>query len=143
MSGSLRGVPVLRDPIWLRPKLPAEIVAYQVAIVPSDAAVLANLSAAAAPSGTGELAVEAVQFGGGNATLTLAAGQPSRFYTILLTANRADGLVSDYVLNMTMGAVLPTDQAGAPPSAGFGAAATWTYTPSLNFSVPRNSMLLL
>ena len=126
MNGSLRGVPVSREPIWLPSKLPTAITGYRHEIDPLDAQVLSSLSLTAAPSGTGELAISALAFAAGIVTFTAAAGQPTRCYTLLLTATRLDGQVSDYVFKVQVDPVLITDQAQAAPSTGFGTANTWT-----------------
>ena len=78
MFGSLRGVPVSREPIWLPSKLPTAIKGYRYEIDPLDAQVLSSLSLAAAPSGTGELTISALAFAAGIVTFTAAAGQPTR-----------------------------------------------------------------
>ena len=88
--------------------------------------MLSSLSLAAAPSGTGELTISALAFAAGIVTFTPAAGQPTRCYTLLLTATRSDGQVSDYVFKVRVDPVLITDQAQAAPSTGFGTANTWT-----------------
>src|SRR5208337_1610200 len=100
MNGSLRGVPVSREPIWLAPKFPTAIKGYRYEIDPLDAQVLSSLSLAAAPSGTGELTISALSFAAGIVTFTAAAGQPTRCYTLLLTATRSDGFVGEYLLKM-------------------------------------------
>ena len=125
MYGSLRGVPVSREPMWLASKLPTAIKGYRYEIDPLDAQVLTSLSLAAAPSGTGELTVSALAFAAGVVTFTAASGQPTRCYTLLLTAMRSDGLVSDYLFKLRVGSVLVTDQPQVPPAAGFGAAISW------------------
>ena len=125
MWGTLRGVPVGREPIWLPSKLPTAIKGYRHEIDPLDAQVLSSLSLAAAPSGTGELTISALAFAAGIVTFTLAAGQPTRCYTLLLGATRSDGVVSGYVFKVQVDPVLTTDQAQVAPSAGFGTAATW------------------
>ena len=125
MYGSLRCVPVSCEPIWLTPKLPSAVRGYRYEINPLDAQVLSSLSLAAAPSGTGELAISALSFAAGVVTFTLAAGQPTRCYTLLLGATRSDGMVSGYVFKVQVDPVLTTDQAQVAPSAGFGTAATW------------------
>lgn len=126
MNGSLRGVPVGREPIWLVPKFPTAVKGYRHEIDPLDAQVLTSLSLAAAPSGTGELTISALAYADGIVTFTAAAGQPTRCYTLLLTATRSDGKVSDYVLKVRVDPVLMTDQAQAAPSTCFGTATTWT-----------------
>ena len=126
MYGALRGVPVIREPIWLPSKLPTAIKGYRHEIDPLDAQVLSSLSLAAAPSGTGELTISALSFAAGIVSFTLAAGQPTRRYTLLLTATRSDGQVSDYAFKVRVDPVLITDQAQAAPSTGFGTANTWT-----------------
>ncbi len=125
MYGALRGVPVSREPIWLPSKLPTAIKGYRHEIDPLDAQVLSSLSLAAAPSGSGELTISALAFAAGIVTFTAAAGQPTRCYTLLLTATRSDGLVSDFLFKLRVGSVLVTDQPPVPPVAGFGAAAVW------------------
>ena len=125
MYGALRGVPVSREPIWLASKLPTAIKGYRYEIDPLDAQVLSSLSLAAAPSGTGELTISALAFAAGIVTFTAAAGQPTRCYTLLLTATRSDGKVSDYLFKLRVGNVLVTDQPQGPPAAGFGTAVVW------------------
>ena len=125
MNGSLRGVPVGREPVWLASKLPSAIKGYRHEIDPLDAQVLTSLSLAAAPSGTGELTISALAFAAGIVTFTAAAGQPTRCYTLLMTATRSDGKVSDYVFKLRVGSVLVTDQPQVPPAAGFGTAVAW------------------
>jgi len=125
MDGALRGVPVSREPIWLASKLPTAIKGYRYEIDPLDAQVLSSLSLAAAPSGTGELAISALAFAAGIVTFTAASGQPTRCYTLLLTATRTDGKVSDYLFKLRVGNVLVTDQPQLPPAAGFGTTAVW------------------
>ena len=125
MWGTLRGVPVGREPIWLPSKLPTAIKGYRHEIDPLDAQVLSSLSLAAAPSGTGELPISALSFAAGIVTFTLAAGQPTRRYTLLLTATRSEGLVSGYLLKIQVDYVLITDQPQVAPSVGFGTAVVW------------------
>ena len=125
MDGALRGVPVSREPIWLPSKLPTAIKGYRHEIDPLDAQVLSSLSLAAAPSGTGELTISALAFAAGIVTFTAAAGQPTRCYSLLLTATRSDGKVSDYLFKLRVGSVLLTDQPQEPPAAGFGTAVSW------------------
>ena len=126
MYGTLRGVPVSREPIWLPSKLSTAIKGYRYEIDPLDAQVLSSLSLAAAPSGTGELMISALAFAAGIVTFTAAAGQPTRCYTLLLTATRSDGLVSDYLFKLRVGNVLVTDQPQVSPAVGFGTAVVWT-----------------
>jgi hypothetical protein len=126
MDGSLRGVPVGVDPVWLEPKLPATTRLYQHRISPLDEQVLTGLTLAAAPSGTGELVISALGYGAGTVTFKAAGGQPTRCYTLLLSATRSDGMVSEYLLKIRVGPVLNTDQAQVAPSAGFGARVTWS-----------------
>jgi hypothetical protein len=123
--GTLRGVPVSREPIWLASKLPTAVKGYRHEIDPLDAQVLSSLSLAAAPSGTGELTISALAFAAGVVTFTAAAGQPTRCYTLLLTATRSDGLVSDYLFKLRVGSVLVMDQPQVPPAPGFGTAVVW------------------
>jgi len=125
MNGSLRGVPVGREPIWLAPKLPTAVKGYRHELNPLDAQVLTALSLAAAPSGTGELAISGLGYGSEIVTFTLASGQPTRCYTLLLTATRSDALVSEYLFKVRIDPVLVTDQPQAAPSARFGTAAVW------------------
>ena len=125
MSGSLRGVPVGREPIWLASKLPSAVKGYRHELDPLDAQVLTSLSLAAAPSGTGELTISALAFAAGIVTFTAAAGQPTRCYKLLLTAARSDGKVSDYLFKLRVGNVLVMDQPQVPPAAGFGTAVVW------------------
>ena len=125
MYGALRGVPVSREPIWLPSKLPTAIKGYRHEINPLDAQVLSSLSLAAAPSGTGELTISALAFAAGIVTFTAAAGQPTRCYTLLLTATRLDGKVSDYLFKLRVGSVLVTDQPQVPTAAGLGTAVVW------------------
>jgi len=125
MYGTLRGVPVSREPIWLPSKLPTAIKGYRYEIDPLDAQVLGSLSLSAAPSGTGELAISALAFAAEIVTFTAAGGQPTRCYTLLLTATRSDGKVSDYLFKLRVGNVLVTDQPQVPPAAGLGTAVVW------------------
>ncbi len=125
MDGALRGVPVSREPIWLASKLPTAIKGYRQEIDPLDAQVLSSLSLAAAPSGTGELTISALAFAAGIVTFTLAGGQPTRTYALLLTATRSDGLVSDYLFKLRVDSVLVTDQPQVPPATGLGTAVVW------------------
>lgn len=125
MDGSCRGVPIGVAPIWLAPKLPAAVRQYRYEISLLDAQVLTGLQLAAAPSGTGELAISALSFASGIVTFTASGGQPSRCYTLLLTATRSDGQVSDYLFKLRVGNVLLTDQPQVPPAAGFGTAVVW------------------
>ena len=125
MWGSLRGVPVVVDPVWLDPKLPAAITPYRFCISPLDALVLTGLTLSAAPSGTGELVITALGYGAGTWRFKAAGGQPTRCYTLLLSVSRSDGMVSEYLLNLRVGFVLTTDQAQVAPVAGFGTAVSW------------------
>ena len=126
MYGTLRGHPVSSEPHWLEPKLAAAVKPYRFEISPLDQQLLTRLSMSAAPSGTGELVISALGYGAGIVTFTAAAGQPTRNYTLLLTATRSDEMISEYLLKLRVGFVLVTDQAQAAPSAGFGAVLTWS-----------------
>jgi hypothetical protein len=125
MSGSLRDVPVSIEPCWLEPKLPAAVKPYRFPPNPLDALVLTGLSLAAAPSGAGELAISALAYGAGTATFTLAGGQPTRCYTLLLPASRSDGMVGEYLLKVQVNGVLATDQPQVVPNTGFGTPLSW------------------
>jgi hypothetical protein len=137
-------VPVGYEPTWLTAKLPTDLRQYPVALDPSDAAAIASMSVAAAPSGDGELAIAGLTFtpATGSAVLTLGSGQPTRRYTLLLTLTRVGGLVSDYLIAISVGPVLSGDQAPAAPSTGFGSPVAWSRW-SMNFSLPQNTTLLL
>jgi hypothetical protein len=124
--GSLRGVPVGTEPYWLEPKLSAEVKPYRFEIRPLDQQLLTGLTLAAAPSGTGELVISDLGYGAGIVTFTAAAGQPTRCYTLLLSATRSDSMISEYPLKLRVDPVLSTDQAQTVPSAGFGATLTLT-----------------
>ena len=126
MDGSLRGVPVGTQPIWLDPKFPAGVALCRYEISRLDAQLLTGLSLAAAPSGTGELTISALVCGSGVVTFKAAGGQPGRTYSLMLSATRSDGVVRGYLLNLRVDPVLAADQAQAVPSAGFGTALTWT-----------------
>ena len=125
MRGSLRGVPVGVEPVWLEPKLAGAIKPYRYEISPLDQQLLTGLTLAAAPSGTGELAISALGCGAGIVTFTAAGGQPTRCYTLLLTVTRSDGMVSEYLLKMRVDPVLVTDQPQAIPAPCFGTAVVW------------------
>ena len=125
MDGSLRGVPVGTQPIWLDPKFPAAVALCRYEIGRLDAQLLTGLSLAAAPSGTGELAISALVYGSGVVTFKAAGGQPGRTYSLMLSATRSDGVVSLYLLSLRVDPVLATDQAQLVPSAGFGSPLIW------------------
>lgn len=125
MWGSLRGVPVGIDPVCLEPKLAAATRQYRYRISPLDEQILTGLTLSVAPSGTGELTISALGYGLGTVTFTAAGGQPTRLYTLLLSAARSDGMTSEYLLTLQIGFVLTTDQAQVAPAAGFGTALTW------------------
>jgi hypothetical protein len=125
MRGSLRGVPITTEPAWLEPKLAGAVKPYRYEISPLDQQLLTGLSLAAAPSGTGELVISALGYGAGIVTFTAAGGQPTRCYTLLLSAIRSDGMASEYLLKLRLDPLLVTDQAQAVPSAGFGTVLTW------------------
>ncbi len=126
IAGSLRGVPVSDEPRCLAPKLPSAVRVYRWCLDPVDAALVSGLSLAAAPSGSGELAVSGLGFASGVASFTLASGQPGRCYSLLLVVTRSDGGVSDALFKVRVDPVLATDQAPAAPSAGFGTPLTWS-----------------
>ncbi len=125
MRGSLRGVPISTEPVWLEPKLAAAIKPYRYEISPLDQQLLTGLSLAVAPSGTGELVISALGYGAGIVTFIAAGGQPTRCYTLLLSASRSDGTVAEYLLKIRVDPVLINDQAQAVYSTGFGTAAIW------------------
>lgn len=122
MRGSLRGVPVSTEPVWLEPKFATAVKPYRYEISPLDQQLLTGLTLAAAPSGTGELVISSLGNGAGVVTFTAAGGQPTRCYTLLLNATRSDGMVSEYLLKLTVDPLLLTDQAQIAPSTGFGTA---------------------
>ena len=126
MDGSLRGVPVGTQPIWLDPKFPVAVARCAYEISPLDAQLLTGLSLAAAPSGTGELVISALTYGSGVVGWKVAGGQPGRTYALMLSATRSDGAAGAYLLSLRVDPVLATDQAQPVPSAGFGTALTWT-----------------
>ena len=125
MEGTLRGVPSSVQPIFLAPKLPTGVRICRVPINPLDAQLLSELSLVAAPSGSGELVISGLAYANEIVTFTAAGGQPTRCYTLLLTATRSDSQVADYLLKIQIDAVLVTDQPQSAPSAGFGTALTW------------------
>lgn len=125
-EGSLRGVPFGIEPVLLDSKLPGTVREYRHRISRLDEQVLTALSLACAPSGTGELVISALGYGAGIVTFTAAVGQPTRCYTLLLSAMRSDGMVSEYLLKLRINPVLLTDQPQVAPSAGFGTPAVWS-----------------
>jgi hypothetical protein len=124
--GTLRGHPVSTEPHWLEPKLTAEVKPYRFEISPLDQQLLTGLSMSVAPSGTGELVICALGYGAGILTFTAAGGQPTRCYTLLLSAARSDGMVSEYLLKVRVNPVLRVDRPQVPPSIGFGTPAIWS-----------------
>jgi hypothetical protein len=126
MRGSLRGVPVSTEPVWLEPKLAGAVKPYRYEISPLDQQMLTGLSLSAAPSGTGELVISALGYGAGIVTFTAAGGQPTRCYTLMLTATRSDGMVSEYLLKIRVDSVQRVDQPQLATSGGFGTPVLWS-----------------
>jgi hypothetical protein len=126
MRGSLRGVPVSIEPVWREPKFAPAVKPYRFEISPLDQQLLTGLTLAAAPSGEGELAISALGYGAGIVTFTATGGQPTRCYTLSLSATRSDEVVSEYLLKLRVGNMLVTDHAQVAPLGGFGAAPAWS-----------------
>jgi hypothetical protein len=121
-------------PAYFLPKYPGETrnQTFDFSTLNIPALTFANLqslTAAAAPSGTGELVLVALSVTGSVLTLDLTGGQPTRTYTVLFTATLRDGETLQWLVRQNVNAVLPTDAAADPPSWGFGSAVTWSPPP--------------
>ena len=145
-GGSLRGV-VIDAPLLILPsKYPDAGLDYAIDITLAiDPAVdfVSSISVQVAPSGLGEMRISGLSLVGDVVTVIATGGQPGRHYRLKYIVAMTDGRVFAFVALQPVTPVLPWDQAQPIPSRGFGTAIVWTWTPTLNFSISRNSMLLL
>jgi hypothetical protein len=141
-GGSLRGVLVDAPVVSLEAKYPDTILDYTVDIpdaIDREQDFIASVTAAASPSGDGELVLSGLSVADLGLTLTTSAGQPGRVYTIKFIVAMLNGRVFPFVVSQLVSPVLPTDQPQAVPSFEFGATIIWNFAQSLDFSDPRNS----
>lgn len=96
-----------------------------VLLDPTD--TLQMVSIAVAPSGAGQLSVTTVGVTGSVISLWLSGGVAGRAYVIAVTATTAGGRTFEWLVGLRIDSATATFPLTAPPSAGFGAAATWTH----------------
>jgi hypothetical protein len=145
-SGATRGVGIDAEILLLAPKFPDGSLDYTIAIdcvIDPRVDLIASLTLACAPSGTGEMQISDLIVRGDTLAFTATGGQPGRRHTLKYVVTMTDGRVFPFVRRQNVTPVLPTDQAQAIPSQDFGAALTWTFRPSLNFTEPRNAIALM
>lgn len=127
MSGSF-GPPLTPAPIWWQPKYPGEVTDYAWPIpstIVADPADIVALTAQAAPSGTGQLALNSLSLDVGTLVLNESQGQPGSTYTLLFTATMVDGEVVQWETQQQVLPYLPSDVAVVATSPGFGPAVVW------------------
>lgn len=133
---------------WFDTHLVGETLSYTLDIsanIVLGTDILSTVSAQIAPSGTGEMTATALTVVDDLLTLTVTGGQPTRIHTIRFTAVTTGGRTYQFIVKQMVAATLPTDQAPAAPSEGFGTAVTWTNTPitaaGLVATLPANAVL--
>lgn len=102
-----------------------------------------SVAVCAEPSGTGELAVEAVSVSGGVVSATLSGGQPGRTYSLRVTALTVAGSSLEWFAALPVAAPTGSPAAQTAPSAAFGPPATWSLSAPLAFSLARPLSLSL
>lgn len=116
-------------PIWWPEKLPGTSINQTFDTTDLPAPIYPNqiqsLSAQIAPSGTGELQATAIQLVDSTITLTEAAGQPGRVYSILFTATLRDNETVQWIINQAVACMPPPMYLPPPPSPGFGTEIQW------------------
>ena len=95
-----------------------------------------------APSGTGELAVNALSTVGKVLYLDLTAGVGGRSYEIDVTITLMSGDVVELVGLLAMNPELIPVPYTEPPSTGYGSTTTWPFIPALNFAQALDSQYL-
>lgn len=99
---------------------------------------LETVAVSAAPSGTGELAVQSVTVAGSIITAMLAGGQPGRRHVVRVVATTLSGRTFEWrpVLQIRATPGDPIAQV-VPPSALFGPPATWALATPLSLTLAR------
>jgi hypothetical protein len=121
-----------KTPIWFPAKYPIESRRFSL-----DVSEMLNLTtngrivavnAAAAPSGTGELALSnlSATASGYTLRLTLDDGQPTRVYSIAFTVGMSDGEIFEFVAFQGIPPGLPGYPTPYPPVPDFGDPVTWS-----------------
>jgi hypothetical protein len=124
--GSLRGVPIDPEPIWLDPKYPDSSWIYALSYPDeiADPATVIAAEVSAAPSGTGELELSNLTGTATGLQLTIAGGQPKRRYTLRFVVTTPSGTL-EFIARMDVDPLLDSDRPQTPPSTGFGSVTTW------------------
>jgi hypothetical protein len=93
-----------------------------------QAANIATLSAEVAPSGSGELTLNAmtVDLFANTLTLEVSGGQSTRIYSILFIAALQDGETIEWIIYQGIAPGLCGYPVPVPPNPGYGAALVWT-----------------
>jgi hypothetical protein len=131
--------------LWFPAKFSEVFLDYTLDIAPSidiSADFLNSVSVQIAPSGAGEMTANNLVPLTDKITITLSGGVPSRVYTIRYVVSMSDNRTYTFIAYIMIPVELPGFMVAPPPDPGFGDPLTWSYTPSLNFTEPRNSMYL-
>jgi len=146
MPGSMRGVMVDAPILPIDAKFPGTTLDFTInipcAIDPAQD-FIQSVSLACAPSGAGEMQISGLTVAGYALTFTASGGQPGRAYRLKCLGAMTNGRVFEFVAEQHITPELPDDQPQPAPSRGFGTPITWAFAPSLNFSLSRNSSLML
>jgi hypothetical protein len=105
------------------PKFPGAILDWGLDIsqaIDPGADFILSATVQVAPSGNGELSIDAFGVFGYVLSVTLSSGQPRRDYTLKFTVTMTDGRVFVFVATLCVIPVLPSDIPPLAPSNGFG-----------------------
>ena len=110
-------------PIWWPAKYIQEKLDFQLDISGSidlNSDRIATVTASAAPSGDGELAISGLKANNNVISLVTAIGQPSRVYTIKFVARMTDARVYEFIVHQAIPLELDGYPIPLPPFPGFG-----------------------
>jgi hypothetical protein len=118
-------------PNWWPNKLPGATLDYSLdisAAINPEIDIISTVTAACAPSGSGEMVLSNLYAATDVLTLTCSGGVPTRVYSILFTVTMYDGRIFDFLVYQGIPPALRGYPIPVPPSPGFGPPITWNNT---------------
>lgn len=127
---------------YLAEKQPVDVSTRSFTVV-RPPSIVTLITVAAAPSGSGELALSDLTVDRNVATVKVSGGVAGRVYSLKAIATGTDSHITESIWFLPMAVTLMTDPPTLAPSAGYGVAVEWPYETSLDFSKPLNSGYLV
>ena len=99
---------------------------------------LKQVSAQLSPSGTGEMAINSISVDASMVNLVFAGGVAGRSHLVKIDVTPQGLPVVEYVAFIYIDRAMASWPIPNPPASGFGAAVTWNFVVSTDYSKPQN-----